>query len=93
MATQPTGQPRAREDLLFRQVDDEWVVFDPAASELHVLNLTAALIWSHCTGELTPEQIAEAVGAAYDIEPERARADVQATLQRFREAGLLADAQ
>jgi PqqD family protein of HPr-rel-A system len=92
MGIQPRGHPLAREDVLFRQVDDEWVVFDPAANELHVLNLSAALVWSHCTGDLTPTQIAEALGTAYQIEKERATADVEAALSRFREAGLLADA-
>ncbi|UCC71730.1 MAG: HPr-rel-A system PqqD family peptide chaperone [Gemmatimonadota bacterium] len=86
---QPAGHPQAREDVLFRQVDDEWVVFDPAANELHVLNLAAALIWSHCTGEHAPDEIAGALQEAYGIELERAAADVQATLERFREAGLL----
>lgn len=89
MAALPTGHPQAREDVLFRQVDDDWVVFDPAANQLHVLNLPAALIWSHCTGESTPAQIAESLRLAYGIDAERAGGDVEATLERFREAGLL----
>jgi len=89
MGNQPTGHPQARADVLFRQVDDEWVVFDPAANELHVLNLSAALIWSHCTGEHSPQQIAEALRDAYGLEREQAAADVGAALERFREAGLL----
>ncbi len=90
MATQPTGQPRAREDVLFRQVDDEWVVFDPAANELHVLNLSAAIVWSHCTGDRTPEEIAGKLQEAYGLESERALTDVRVALARFDEAGLLA---
>ncbi len=90
MATQPAGHPRARDDVLFRQVDDEWVVFDPAANQLHVLNLPAALVWSHCTGDLTPGEIAAALRDAYGIDAERAAADVEAALSRFHEAGLLA---
>lgn len=90
MGIQPAGHPRARDDLMFRQVDDEWVVFDPAANELHVLNLSAALIWSHLTGDVSAEEIAGAVREAFGIEPERAAADVQAALERFESAGLLA---
>jgi PqqD family protein of HPr-rel-A system len=86
---QPTGQPRAREDLLFRQVDEEWVLFDPAANELHVLNLPAAIVWSHCTGEWTPEEIAGKLQETYGLETERALTDVRAALARFAEAGLL----
>ncbi len=89
MAVQPAGHPQARDDVLFRQVDDEWVVFDPAANELHVLNLPAALIWSHCTGELTCQDIAAKLEEAYGLEPEPAAADVQAALDRFEAAGLL----
>jgi PqqD family protein of HPr-rel-A system len=89
MANRPTGHPQAREDVLFRQVDDEWVVFDPAANELHVLNLSAALIWSHCTGEHSRDEIAEALQEAYGIDLEQAAADVGAALDRFLEAGLL----
>ena len=90
MATQPTGHPRARDDVMFRQVDDEWVVFDPASNDLHVLNLSAALIWSHLTGDVSAEAIAAAVQEAFGIEVERAEADVIAALEGFRSAGLLA---
>ncbi len=89
MATAPDAHPQARDDVLFRQVDEEWVVFDPTANELHILNLSAAVVWSHCTGEMTPGEIAAALGEAYDIDEARALADVAAALERFREAGLL----
>lgn len=91
MATQPTGHPRARDDVMFRQVDEEWVVFDPAADQLHVLNLTAALIWSHLDGDNAPEQIAATVEDAFGIDADQAAADVAAALSDFRTAGLLAE--
>jgi len=91
MGTQPTGHPRARDDVLFRQVDDEWVVFDPATNELHVLNLPAALIWSHLADGRAPKEISAALQEAYRIDGERARADVDDALARFRAAGLLAE--
>ena len=75
---------------MFRQVDDEWVVFDPTSNDLHVLNLSAALIWSHLTGESSEEEIVSAVCEAYGIEAQQAEADVREALERFRGAGLLA---
>jgi len=75
---------------MFRQVDDEWVVFDPASNDLHVLNLSAALIWSHLTGDCSEEEIVGAVHEAFGIEAQQAEADVRAALERFRGAGLLA---
>jgi hypothetical protein len=93
MPTNPSGdRPRGRDDIVFRQLDDEWVLFDPKADRLHALNLTAALVWSHCTGELDAGAIADTVGGSFDppVASGDILADVEATLQRFREEGLLA---
>jgi len=85
-------RPRGRDDVVFRQLDDEWVLFDPTADRLHALNLTAALVWSHCTGEHDPSAIAAAVGEAFDppVAGGDILADVRATLDRFRAEGLFA---
>lgn len=93
MTTMPSGdRPRGRDDVVFRQLDEEWVLFDPRADRLHALNLTAALVWSHCTGEHDAGGIAETVAAAFQppLAGADILADVEATLQRFREEGLLA---
>ena len=85
-------RPRTRDDLVFRPLDDEWVVFDPAADKLHAMNLTAALVWSHCTGDATLEEIAAAVGEAFDppVEGPTILGDVREAVERFRAEGLLA---
>jgi hypothetical protein len=93
MTTTPSGErPRGRDDVVFRQLDDEWVLFDPQTDRLHALNLTAALVWSHCTGQLDAGAIADAVGESFDppVAGGDVVADVQATLERFREEGLFA---
>ena len=53
--------PKSRADVVFRPLDDSWVLFDPRAGQLHVLNLSAALVWEHLDGESSREAIAEAV--------------------------------
>ena len=50
--------PRAREDAVFRSLGREWVIYDPRTQLLHVLNTTAALVWSFCDGSRSPEEIA-----------------------------------
>ncbi len=84
-------RPRSRTDVIFRPLDDSWVLFDPVSEQLHVLNLSAALVWANLDGESTPEAVAEAVGSAFS--PPKTAADVltdvQQTLGRFRDAGLL----
>lgn len=84
--------PRGRDDVVFRQLDDEWVIYDPTSDRLHVLNLTAALVWSHCTGDYGVGEIADAVGKAFDppVTGERIRDDVESALGTLRSEGLLA---
>ncbi len=91
-ASHAEARPRARDDVVFRQLDDEWVIFDPAADRLHALNLSAALVWTHCTGTHLVGEIAAAVGRAFDRpapEDEIVR-DVESAVARFRAEGLLA---
>lgn len=92
MNTMPdTDRPKSRPDVIFRPLDDNWVLFDPRAGKLHVLNLSAALIWTHLDGETSREAIAEAVGTSFSP-PRGAKEvfpDVLETVERFREAGLL----
>lgn len=84
----PDYRPRARADLVFRRVGGDWLVFDPRTQEIHVLNLSAALVWSFCTGDHPVEEIGREVRSAFqDDIPGDPVADV---LQRFQQAGLLA---
>lgn len=84
-------RPATRSDLVFRELADEWVLFDPDGRRLHVMNLTAALVWSHCTGERSFEEIVSAVQEAFDDPPpaDRVEADVRETLETFVGKGLL----
>jgi hypothetical protein len=83
-------KPRTRTDLVFRRVGPDWVVFDPSTQQIHVLNLTAALVWTHCTGEHT---VAEIEGVVSNAFTEAADPGVVAVLGEFREEGLLEEAE
>jgi len=92
MNTIPGGErPKGRSDVIFRPLDDSWVLFDPLTERLHVLNLSAALVWEHLDGETSLDGIAEAVGSAFQppVTASQAMADVESVLARFVEAGLL----
>ena len=90
--TADVERPRGRGDIVFRQLGDEWVIYDPVGERLHTLNLTAALVWTQLSGEHTPDEIAGAVGEAFT--PPKSSAEVESdvvdTIARFRESGLLA---
>lgn len=87
-ALQP--HPTARSDVALRRVGSEWVLFDAARARAHVLNLTAALVWTYCDGAHAPPAIAEILARELaDAEPERIREDVEGVLRRFAGEGLL----
>ncbi|HEX9729061.1 MAG TPA: PqqD family protein [Gemmatimonadales bacterium] len=88
----PDFKPKGRAELVFRQLEDEWVIFDPASNRLHALNLTGALIWDYCDGDRTLREIAEVVRDAFAERGEDVDvlADVIATAASFRAEGLLA---
>lgn len=97
MTTGPTPdllRPKAREDVVFRTLADEWVLYDPASNQVHVLNLSAALVWTACDGERTVEAIVQEVAESYPDHPppDAVLADVTEAIERFAQEDLLASA-
>ncbi len=82
-------RPHGRDDLIFRKTGDEWLLYDPTSDDIHVLNLTAALVWSCCTGDQAVDQIASEVARAF--ETDGSETDIQEILDRFQAAGLFMD--
>ena len=84
--------PRGRDDVVFRSVSGDWVIYDPKTKDLHVLNATAAAVWSCCDGSLSLDGIADELSAHLEGAPdiEAVRADVQRAIDEFMEHGLLA---
>ncbi|MDO8666151.1 MAG: PqqD family protein [Gemmatimonadales bacterium] len=88
LATQPL--PVARGDVVLRRVGNEWVLFDAARDRAHVLNLTAAVVWTYCDGEHAAGKIAEAISREIASAPkERLEGDIEGVLRRFADEGLL----
>ena len=88
---QPDDRPRIRDDLIFRQLDEEWVLYDPSGKQLHVMNRTAAVIWLCCTGERTADDIVDEVRDAFGEQAPREEVarDVAAVIDDFAGRGLL----
>ncbi|RMH11897.1 MAG: PqqD family protein [Gemmatimonadetes bacterium] len=82
-------QPRARADVVFRPVDDAWLIFDPLTQAVHRLNVTAALVWSACDGAHSVVDLTREMAEVYPDAP--AREAVEEALAQFRRAGLLDD--
>jgi PqqD family protein of HPr-rel-A system len=70
-------------------LDDDLVLYDDRDGCSYVLNRTGAAVWELCDGSLNLRQIASAIAGKYQIDPERARADVEALVSSLRRAGLV----
>jgi len=85
------SQPTARQDVLLRRVGSEWVLFDARHDRAHVLNITAAVVWTYCDGAHGSAAIAAAI--VQDVpdagsEPTML-GDIESVLRRFASEGLL----
>ncbi len=57
---QPKTLPFSRrEGVVVRDLSEETVVYDVQTHRAHCLNRTAALVWRHCDGETTVEEMAD----------------------------------
>jgi hypothetical protein len=90
-APDSVDMPTAREDVVFRPLAREWVLYDPISRQLHVLNVTAALVWSHCDGAHDLPALVDAVRANVEDAPEApiVEAHVLDALGTFAKEGLL----
>ena len=80
-------RPRARDDVIFRKTGDEWLLYDPTTDDIHVLNLSAALVWTLCTGDLLVQDIQTEVEEAF--KKSAVNGDVEEIIDEFQAAGLL----
>ncbi len=89
--TTPSACPRRRDEVVFRSLSDEWVLYDPESRRLHVLNLTAALVWSYCDGTYDLRELVRSVRAAFREAPpeDRVVEDVREALDTFARERLL----
>ncbi len=82
--------PTARDDVLLRRVGSEWVLFDARHDRAHVLNLTAAVVWTYCDGHHASADIADAIATELGgMPPATILGDIESVLQRFAGEGLL----
>lgn len=82
----PTRQP----GLVWRTVDDEVVILNRQTEQVHRLNVTASYIWNLCDGATAPDQIAARLAEGFDRTVDQVIGDVDTTIARLRELGLIA---
>ena len=86
--TIPTN-PRRREDLIFREIEGEFIAYDPQADRTALLNETAAFTLDLCDGTLGREEISRRFAERFAIDRGAAAKDVGRALSEFADQGLL----
>jgi len=84
---------KLREDgLEWREVEGEVIVLDLDGNVYISLNGTGAVCWHALAEGTTREEMLRRVTTRFDVDEERAAADIDAFLSRLGEQGLLAQA-
>lgn len=81
--------PERRDGLIERELPDALILYDPHADRVFLLNCVSAAIWDLCDGECSQEQIAEEIAQQFAAPPDEVLEDVERTITRFRQDGLL----
>lgn len=74
---QPTGQ------VLSRVLDGEAVLLDLGGGQYYGLDPVGTEVWRGLEGGATPSELVRRVVAAYDVDPDTARRDIEALLSEL----------
>ena len=84
--------PRLREDVLFREVEDELLLYDPRTGETLLLNDTAAAIADLCDGSISTTSIVQEIVSLVGADPAQVEADVEKIIGELGERGFVEEA-
>lgn len=85
-----------KDGFLLRTLGDTHVVVPVGQASIDLrgmisLNATGAFLWEHLQTAQTEDSLVELLLASYEVEEERARADVKRFVQLLSDNGLLAE--
>jgi PqqD family protein of HPr-rel-A system len=84
-----TKRPKLRDDLIVREVDEDYVVYDPVSDITALLNSSAAMVLTQCDGATTVEEIFANIEARFGLEERTVAGDIERILEEFRRRGLV----
>jgi PqqD family protein of HPr-rel-A system len=82
-------KPLKRRDVTSEAVGDGLSVFDHEQKQTYLLNATSALVFQHCDGQTTREELAEILRRKLNVQPAEAGQLVRLALAELETAGLL----
>jgi hypothetical protein len=71
---------------------DGVIIYDPDASLVHHLNLSASIVWHLCEGDADGKRLAAEIAEEYDRDPEVVTRQVEEVIRELEALGLVEDA-
>ena len=79
----PTDRPCSKNHLLFKELNDGGVVYDPTTETIHSLNPSGAFIWILCDGNHSVREIVDSVKDHFLEFTANPEMEINQTLQQF----------
>jgi hypothetical protein len=83
------SNPQIKSNVVSKAVGDGLAVYDRRQQRSHVLNATSALVFQHCDGRTTPQQLTEFLRVKFNLLRGQAEQLVWLALSELEKAGLL----
>ncbi len=83
------ANPQRSTTVVTEAVGDGLGVFDPSRNQSYVLNATSALVFQHCDGQTTPQQLTERLRRKFNLSAGQAEQLLALTLDELHKADLL----
>ena len=85
------ARPLRKEGIVCQKLGDEWILYDPEAGSIHVINAMAGVVWRMCDGCHSIEEMERQIADAHEVPVgTNVSADVQSVIQSFADRGMLA---
>ena len=84
-----TYRPLHVEDVVFRDIEEEGILYQVEEGKVHVLNSIAYTIWKQCDGKHTIGEIAKELTETFQVDEQTALKDVNKSVEEFQGLGLL----
>ena len=81
--------PRRVDAILDYEVQRDLALYDPRSDIVHMLNLTASIVWDLCDGTRSVQQIAQELAEIYGMDAPRLETDVRQIIAEFHDTGVI----
>jgi Coenzyme PQQ synthesis protein D (PqqD) len=83
------GNPRKRTTISTEAIGDGLGVFDPAQNKTYLLNATSALVWQHCDGNTSPQELTALLVRKFNVTETQAEELMRLALDELTNFNLL----